>query len=129
MGKINNYFDSFEHVRSPQGEAVSRLEILRRLAHYLQVPQKFGYRLMLAFEAVLYDALLHGEGLKIKGLGTITLERHKSDTYKGFGEVRQRKVLYKYKFKPSEEALRFLDHISDLERKGELDDFFSNPKD
>ncbi|MEA1998325.1 MAG: hypothetical protein U9N61_03235 [Euryarchaeota archaeon] len=81
---------------------------------------------MLGFESVMYDALQHGEGLKIKGLGTVILERHKSDTYAGLGRIAPRKVLYKYRFKPSKEGKEFLSHISDLEREGILDDYFSD---
>lgn len=122
-----NYFDTFQPNRVTQGEAISRTEMIRRLAHYVQVPQRFGYRLMLSFEEVMYDALQHGEGVKFKGIGTITIDRHKKDTYTGLGVTANRKVLYKFTFKPSADGKKFLAHISNLEREGQLSDHFSNP--
>jgi len=124
-----SYFDTFKPNRVPPGEAISRVEMIRRLAHYVQVPQRFGYRLMLAFEEIMYDALKHGEGIKFKGLGTITLERHKKDTYTGLGRTANRKILYKYVFKTSVEGKKFLGYISNLEREGQLSDYFSDTKD
>lgn len=124
-----NYFESFEPKRVARGEAVSRLELIRRLAFQLQVPQRFGYRLMLAFERVFRDALIHGEGLRIGGAGTLTLQRHKNPMYTGFGKTRKRKVLFKYDWQVSLEAKRFLKKLSRMDKEGTLDDYFQDPKD
>ncbi len=124
-----NFFDTFEPNRVEQGEAISRIEMIRRLAHYLQVPQRFGYRLLLAFEDVIEDALQHGEGIKIKNAGTLTLQEHKNKMYTGFGKTEERKVLFKYDFQQSKEAKRFLVKISKLFKEDKLDGYFQNPKD
>ena len=39
---LPNYFDSFQPNRVKIGEVVPKQEMVRRLAHYLQVPQKPG---------------------------------------------------------------------------------------
>lgn len=123
-----DYFETFQPKRVVQGEAISRVELIRRLAHYLHVPQRFGYRLMLAFEKVFKDALLHGEGLRIGGAGTLSLERHKNPKYTGFGRTKNRKVLFRYNWKVSMEAKRFLKKISKMDKDGTLNDYFQNPK-
>lgn len=127
MSELPNYFDSFQPNRVAQGEAVSRLEMIRRLAHFLQVPQRFGERIMRAFEDVLSDALLHGEGLKIKNAGTLTLQRHKSTHVVMFNEPVERKMLYKYKWSISVEAKRFIAAISEREKQGGANDFIQKP--
>jgi len=124
-----SYFDTFEPNRVAPGEAINRLEIIRRLAHYLQVPQRFGTRLMMAFEDVIKDAMLHGEGIRLGDVGTLTLQKHKNEYYTGFGRHEKRKILYKYDWAPTAEAKRFLQKVSELDKKGELDDYFSNPED
>lgn len=126
MSDLPNYFDTFRPVRVKQGEAVSRIELIRRLAHYLHVPQRFGERLMNAFESVLSDALLHGEGFKIKNAGTLTLQRHTTEYVMMFNEQVERKILYKYKWYVCEEAKRFLERISELDKEGVIDDFFQD---
>jgi len=124
-----NYFDLFTPERVQQGEAVHRHELVRRLAHYLQVPQQFGSRLMAAFEEVINDALLHGEGIRLKNVGTLTLQKHKNEYYTGFGKTEKRKVLFRYDWQPSLEAKRFLRKVSEIYNEGRLDDYFQNPED
>lgn len=127
MSELPNYFDNFKPNRVAQGEIVPRTELIRRLAHYLHVPQKYGERLMAAFESVLSDALIHGEGFRIRNAGTLTLKRHKTSHVMMFNEPVERKMLYKYKWAVSKDALRFIEHISKLDKEGTINDFFSEP--
>lgn len=123
--ELYDYFDTFEMVRAPAGTVVPRGELIRRFAHYLQVPQAFGVRLLKAYEDVLFDALRHGEGFRIPGAGSICIMRFPRDTVMGFGKVIPRKVLYKFKWTTAKTATTFLNELSDLERAGKLDDNFA----
>ena len=124
MGKGRpNYFETFEPTRVKLGEVVTRHELVRRLAHFLQVPQRFGNRLLSAFESTLLDALVHGEGIRIPGVGVLKIRRHTKDTHKGFGRTMHRKRLYYFSFEPGDDGLKFLEDISDLERQGKLGDY------
>lgn len=116
MGGPNNYFENFKPERVKIGRFVPQKEMARRIAHYLQIPQRFGRRMWYAIESLMYDALLHGEGIKIKGAGTLRLKRHQKDTHAGFGKIFERKRLYYFEFTPSKEGIEFLERISDEER-------------
>ena len=123
--ELLDYFETFTPNRVGLGKAVPKHEMVRRLAHYLHVPQKFGERLVRAFEEVMKDALLHGEGLRIAHAGILTLHKHKTSHVMMFNKPVERKILYKYKWYVSDSARRFLAHISELDRQGVIDDFFS----
>ena len=118
--ELPNYFDSFEPNRVKQGEAITKAEMSRRLAHYLHIPQKYGDRILKAYNSVLGDALMHGEGFKIENAGTLLLHRYTSNNVKMFGTVKPRKLLYKHKWSVSAEASRYLEYLSDITRNREL---------
>lgn len=131
MSDLPDYFENFEPNRVPQGSVVPTHEMVRRLAHYLHVPQRFGTRLLKAFEHVMSDALMHGEGIRIKNAGHLTLRKLKGTHVTMFGEQVERKYYYKYKWHVSKDAKEYLEYITNLEKEGLLDDkLFSteNPK-
>jgi len=125
MEEQYDYFEAFEPNRSKVGQAVPREELARRLAYQLQVPQRYGARLIAAYEAVIHDALDYGEGFRFKDLGMLTLYKFPSEMYKGlnskgdYGEHR-RFVMYKYKWKTFDSAKQAL--IDRTKREREMDD-------
>ncbi len=125
--QLPNFFDNFEPNRVEIGETLDRREMIRRISHYLRIPQAFGNRIITAFDEVIADAMLHGEGVMLKNAGTLLLTKYNTNTIKVFGEEQERKHMYKYRWRVSKEAQRYLLKITELDKLGQLEGFLANP--
>lgn len=56
----------FEYQRVEPGQVMTRNELGRRLTFELGVPLKYYKRILEAFDRVLMDALINGEGVKFE---------------------------------------------------------------
>lgn len=82
--------------RADIGKMVGDAELARRLGHELQIPQRYGLRLLKAYRKVVTDALEHGEGMN---LDVVTLRLTEFDTRnynKGFLIDKPRAMMYRY---------------------------------
>lgn len=127
--EMYDYFDLFEPNRVKPGEVINRNEMKRRIAHALHVPQSYGERLVRAFESVIADAVAHGEGMAIKGAGSIRLDKHTTDEVWVGGKKLPRAMLYKFKWVTSAPGIRFLKELTQLDREGKMNDYFQKAQD
>lgn len=80
---INNssfgYNFMFKYNRAPPGGVIDTIEISRRLAYELQIPNRFGKQIAKAILRVLSDAAAHGEGIRFDNYATIKFKKFSSD--------------------------------------------------
>jgi len=90
---------TFERERVQVGEVIQMPEISRRLSYELQLPLRFGRRIAKAYARVMQDALQHGEGIRLNGVGVLRFKEYDTDTVKlPTGVTVPRCNMYKHSF-------------------------------
>ena len=117
----------FKRKRYSIGEAIPDDELIRRLAYQLQIPQRYGKRILAAYREVTKEALENGEGFNL-GIGNLKVIQYNQRDYpRGLYKGQKRQSMYYYHVAPSpsgREILIDLTYKNFLERelKGETVD-------
>lgn len=113
-----DYFELFQYKRVPIGSAINKVELTRRLAYELQIPQRYGERIVNAFNRVIEDALIHGEGVIFSECFTLTLQRHKKDTKRlPTGVIAELSNIFRVVAKPHKYMVKHLQNLSSKIKK------------
>lgn len=88
----------FNRNRVEIGSAIDSTEFARRLAYELQIPSRYGTRILKAVNRVIDDALSNGEGIQFNSLGILKLKQYSNIEHKlPDGTVINRESMFKIK--------------------------------
>ena len=113
----------FSPERVPVGKVLGMDELGKRLAYALQLPQAYATRLVKAYESVLLDAITHGEGFRVVGIGALKMVRLPPVHNIGFHQGKIRRKIFNFKWTTAPTGREFLNEFSDatteMERRNE----------
>ena len=79
------------------GGMINKEELIARLSYELQIPKKYGLRIVKAYNKVINDALEHGEGFNFSTV-TLRLAEHTTRCHSnGYTKGAKRRSMYKYR--------------------------------